>query len=76
MKKGLAFISSVIGFSLTSVSVQAASLLPTGVYTGVSGDAIDTIKDIMTYLIPLAIGVTIAKAPLGWSKSGTGKAIK
>lgn len=64
------------GVFVTSASVNAASMLPTGVYTGATGDALDTIKDIMTYLIPLAIGVTIAKAPLGWSKSGTSRAIK
>lgn len=65
----------ILGAVITSASVQAASALPTGTFTGVQTNATDTITDIMSYAIPIALAVTVGFAVLGWTKKGTKKAL-
>jgi hypothetical protein len=67
---------ATVGVLVMTVEAQAASLLPTGVFTGVQGNAVDTITDVMTYLVPLGVAVAVGKAVLGWSKGGTSKALR
>lgn len=61
---------------VTAQSASAASLLPTGVFTDTLTTATDTITDVMLYLVPVAIGVSLGKAVLGWSKGGTKQALR
>lgn len=69
-------ISAAVGVAIFTVEASAASVLPTGVFTGVQTNVTDTITDIMTFLVPVGIAAVTAKAVLGWTKSGTSKAIR
>jgi hypothetical protein len=68
--------TTLLAATLFTAQVHAASYLPAGVFTGVLADAVDTVTDVMLYLVPIGIGVAVAKSVLGWTKGGTTKALR
>jgi len=69
-------IYATAGLTIFSGMASAASLLPEGVFTGVKGDATDTLGAVMLAVIPIGVAVAVGKAALGWSKGGTSKALR
>lgn len=60
MNKIQMLLASAIALT-ASVSAQAASVIPAGVFTGVTVDAKDTVVDLAVQGLPLLVAIT-----LGW----------
>lgn len=72
LKTLLASVGLVVAMAPEMAS--AASLLPADALTGISTDAVDTVKDLAVQFIPIVAGISIGWFILGGTKKGLGKA--
>jgi len=74
LKKVALGVSAFFTSLCISIHAQAASLLPTGALDTVGTDAIDTVKDITTEMLPWVVGIATAWSVVTFVKKGFGKA--